>query len=278
MPIVDLHTHTNKSDGALSPNELIQRALDAKIEVLSITDHDTVCAFDEVEIRGVDGLQIIPGVEFSTQWRTIGIHVLGLNVDLSSESLRSGVTYQSAARQLRAEKIAQRLDSAGIPNALSGAQTIAGSSALGRPHFARFLVDCGAVKNVGQAFRKYLGAGKIGDVKQHWAPLDQIITWINDANGIAVLAHPAKYGLTRTKRIALIDDFHELGGQAIEVISGQQDPALTASLATTVNAKNMLASCGSDFHSPHQPWARLGMPLVLPRECRPVWSAWSELN
>lgn len=274
MPIIDLHTHTNKSDGALPPNELVQRAVDAKIDMLSITDHDTVRAFDDLTTPIASAMRIIPGVEFSTQWRTLGIHVLGLNVDLSSAALDCAVTFQSEARCLRAEKIAERLASVGIVDALLGAQVEARGGAVGRPHFARFLVECGAVKDTGQAFKKYLGTGKIGDVKQHWATLEQIIAWIKDANGIAVLAHPGKYGLTRTKRIALIDDFQKLGGEAIEVLSGQQDPALTASLAETASAKNMLASCGSDFHSPNQPWARLGMSLVLPKACRPIWHAW----
>ena len=275
MSIVDLHTHTNKSDGELKPSELIERALDAKVEMLSITDHDSLAAFDELDTRDTTAIRIIPGVEFSTEWRSLGVHVLGLNVNLASPSLQRGVKFQGAARQMRAEKIAHALSAAGVPGALAGAAAIAQGSAIGRPHFARFLVDCGAVKDTGQAFKKYLGAGKIGDVRKHWAELGQIIDWIKGASGIAVLAHPGKYGLTRTKRIALIDEFHALGGEAIEVISGHQDPALTASLASSTNAKHMLASCGSDFHRPGQPWARLGMPLSLPPECQPVWSQWN---
>ena len=125
-----------------------------------------------------------------------------------------------------------------------------------------------------QAFRKFLGAGKAGDVKQHWAPFAQIIDWIRDSGGTAVLAHPGKYGLTRTRRLALVEEFCRLGGQGIEVISGLQDPRLTQSLAEAASVHDLLAACGSDFHRPGQSWAQLGMPLTLPPNCRPVWDAW----
>ncbi|MFT4580902.1 MAG: putative metal-dependent phosphoesterase TrpH [Gammaproteobacteria bacterium] len=274
MPVIDLHSHSDKSDGVLSPNELLEAAFAAGVEVLSITDHDTLKAYQEIE-RSPDSLpHLIPGVEFSTEWKKTGIHVLGLNINVECAAMKHAATVQANARLARAEQIATGLERIGVPDALAGARSFAGQSAIGRPHFAHYLVECGFVKDVGQAFRKYLGAGKIGDVKQHWSSMEQIITWIRDAGGTAVVAHPGKYGLTRTRRVALIEDFKRLGGGAIEVISGHQDPALTASLAASATAAGLLASCGSDFHRPGQPWARLGMPLQLPGECKPVWDAW----
>jgi predicted metal-dependent phosphoesterase TrpH len=174
----------------------------------------------------------------------------------------------------RAEQIAARLERFGVQDSLAGALAIAGDGAVGRPHFARYLVAIEVVKDTAQAFRKYLGAGKAGDVKQHWAPLRQIIEWIRDSGGTAVLAHPGKYGLTLTRRLALVKEFRRLGGQGIEVISGLQDPTLTLSLAAAAAAHDLLAACGSDFHRPGQAWAKLGMPLILPPDCRPVWDAW----
>lgn len=272
--IIDLHTHTTASDGALSPQELWQRAGAAGIDLLSITDHDTVAAYTELEPRTRKLPVLIPGVEFSTTWQTIGVHVLGLNVDLDSDALTAATNFQHAARQRRAEHIAARLARVGVANALVGAREFAAGAGVGRPHFAQHLVRIGLVQDVGQAFKKYLGAGKIGDVKQHWASLEQIIDWIRGANGTAVLAHPGKYGLTRTKRLRLIEDFRQSGGQGIEIISGRQDPALTAALSATAQSKNLLVSCGSDFHRINQPWAQLGMAMTPPPQCRPVWANW----
>jgi predicted metal-dependent phosphoesterase TrpH len=273
--IVDLHTHTNRSDGTLSAIELLQGAVDAGIELLSITDHDTIAAYQDLEVDLTkQSLTIVPGIEFSTKWRTTGVHVLGLNIDLASDAIDAATKFQLDARRLRAERIAERLERAGLADTLPGAMAIAKWGAVGRPHFARHLVDRGVVKNTSEAFKKYLGAGKAGDVKQHWASFEQIIEWIRASGGTPVLAHPGKYGLSRTKRIALIEDFRRYGGQAIEVISGQQDPMLTQSLTATATEHGLLASCGSDFHRVGQPWARLGMPLSLPAACRPVWETW----
>lgn len=272
--IVDLHTHTNASDGSLDAPQLLREATTAGVQLLSITDHDTLAAYAQLPPGGSDAPRIIGGIELSTEWRGCGIHVLGLNVALTSDAMDAATTFQSAARIQRAEKIAERLERAGVVNALDGARTHANGGLLGRPHFARHLVATGFVKDFAQAFRKYLGAGKIGDVKQHWAPLGQIVDWIRDSGGTAVLAHPGRYGLTHTRRNALIADFAALGGTGLELVSGRQEPSLTATLATAATQLGLLASCGSDFHHPGQPWARLGMPLALPPACRPVWDAW----
>ncbi len=272
--LVDLHTHTNASDGTLSPDELLSRSREARIDLLSITDHDTVEAYNRIDVAGGSLPHVVAGVEFSSEWRGIGVQVLGLNIDTSSDAIRCATVAQRSARISRAERIAERLERAGVKNALAGTLAVADGGAPGRRHFACYLVEAGIVKDPGQAFKKLLGAGKAGDVKHQWASLEQIIEWIRGGGGTAVLAHPGKYGLTRSKRLRLFDEFQRLGGQGIEVISGRQDPALTQALAAGAAAAGLLAACGSDFHQPGQPWARLGMPLRLPAECRPVWDAW----
>jgi predicted metal-dependent phosphoesterase TrpH len=272
--IADLHTHTNASDGQLNAQELAAQAAALGIDVLSITDHDTVDADRSIAANAPGLPRIVPGIELSTQWSNCGIHVLGLNIDLGSDALATAIAYQGHARMQRAEQIAGRFERAGVFGTLEGAQMIAGKLIVGRPHFAQYLVDSGHVKDAAQAFRRYLGAGKIGDVKQHWATLTTIIDWIRASGGTAVLAHPGKYGLTRARRTALIEEFKKLGGQGLEIVSGRQDPALTDALAAAAKAHGLLASAGSDFHQPGQPWARLGMPLDLPRGTRPVWEAW----
>ena len=274
---IDLHTHTTVSDGKLSPIELCQRAASRGVEYLSITDHDTCCAYGELETTVSLPVQLIPGIEFSSYWRNTGIHILGLNVKLQSAILQSAIDYQQTARALRAEQIAARLEQHGIDNSLAQVKTIAGNAYIGRPHFAQHLVDIGRVKNVKEAFRKFLGPGKPGDVKENWAPMDQIIGWIRDAGGMAVLAHPAKYGLTWTKLRALLDEFSAAGGVGMEIISGQQQPELTGRLGKLSVQKGLLASCGSDFHRPEDVWSELGRIPDLPAACTPVWRHW-ELN
>jgi predicted metal-dependent phosphoesterase TrpH len=268
--LFDLHSHTTFSDGALTPCELVQRAVESQVDVLAITDHDTVDAYRDLGTTG-ERIRLIHGVEYSTQWESIGIHVLGLNIDLSSDATRAGTQFQTGARMARARRIGSSLEKMGIPDALSGAMGFSVGSYIGRPHFAQYLVSSGKVKTIEAAFKKYLGDGKPGDVKQHWAELSQIIQWIRDANGIPVLAHPLKYKITRSKLKRLLDSFIQAGGQGMEVVSGQQAPRQTAEMARLCEQKNLLASCGSDFHAPGKHWGELGVFTTLPDYVTPVW-------
>ena len=272
--IYDLHSHTNLSDGLLDPTELIDRAITMGVGTLAITDHDTISAFEHIDIQNNHSIKIIPGVEFSTSWKKINVHILGLNLQLESAALKEGVSFQKEARSRRAIMIAEKLNDIGFKESLEGVFNIAKSENIGRPHFAQYLVNIGAVNNIDQAFKKYLGAGKPGDIKNLWAELPQIVKWIKEAGGTAVLAHPKKYKLTSTKLKNLLDDFIIAGGQAIEVISGYQNPEITKDLANLCLEKNLLASCGSDFHRPGEAWAELGHIPKLPSSCKPVWSNW----
>lgn len=270
---IDLHCHTNLSDGSLSPKELIALALERKIDVLAITDHDNIDCHNQISEQHSD-LQLITGIEFSTTWRNMGLHIVGLNMDLKNEELRAGIEFQTKARGVRANLIDQKLHNLGFENCLEGAKRFCSGKQVGRPHFAQYLVEIGAVTNMQQAFKRYLGAGKAGDIKQQWADLETVISWIRGAGGIAVIAHPTKYNMTRTKLCMLIEDFIDFGGEAMEVISGSQKAPITQSMAKICNDYNLLASCGSDFHAPGQPWAALGMVAALPESCQPVWTKW----
>lgn len=271
--IFDLHCHSYFSDGALSPDELIERAKARNVSVLAITDHDTIAGI-EIAHKASEGhgIKIIPGIEFSSQWGRGGVHIVGLGIDVTSPVLRDAIYKQEQARRARSKAIGERLSRAGFPNALQEAQKIAGAGTLGRPHFAQYLVNIGAVKNINAAFKRYLGTGKPADVKYQWPLMDEVIGWIHAAGGVAVLAHPAKYELTRMKMCALIDAFAAAGGDAVEVISGMQPSAVTEDLAKIVEARSLYASCGSDFHAPDQPWQELGSFGNLPVHSRPVWN------
>jgi predicted metal-dependent phosphoesterase TrpH len=219
---IDLHSHTTASDGALEPRELIERAVTQGVKTLSITDHDSIAAYQQLQPQADLPLQLIPGIELSTVWQGISIHVLALNIRLDSVAILTAVSEQGHARAERAELIGARLAKLGIKDAYDGARKLAGKGWIGRPHFARYLVDSGVVPDENRAFRKYLGNGKPGDVKQLWPPLEKIIEWTRDSNGTAVLAHPSRYGLTRSKLNRMLDGFVAAGGQGIEVVSGRQ--------------------------------------------------------
>jgi len=269
----DLHCHTTASDGLLQPQALVDAAAAAGVTHLAITDHDTTLAY-EVLGKLPAGLQLISGIEFSTQWHNIGVHVVGLAFDREHPVIREAVVAQTARREQRAERIAEVLARKGISGCLEGARNLAGRKAVGRPHFAQHLVNIGAVRTVNEAFRKHLGNGKPGDVRQVWPPLEEAVGWILAAGGIPVLAHPSKYDLTRTRLGILLDEFAAAGGRAVEVSSGLQPPNLTRDLAALCNQRGLLASVGSDFHQPGQPWARLGHYARLPEDCQPVWNSW----
>jgi len=272
--IFDLHSHSTLSDGSLTPGELLRRALDHGVGCLAITDHDTVAAYRGLDRKQVDGISLIPGVEFSSCWASLNIHVVGLNIDPDSDALTRAVGQQQEARMNRAAQIAENLRRRGIDGALEGARKFAASDNIGRPHFAQYLIEIGAVVDFGKAFRRYLGRGKAGDVRQFWPTLETVVEWILGAGGTAVLAHPAHYKLSNTRLGLLADEFVAAGGTALEVVSGRQSPDIGRRLADLAAAKSLLASSGSDFHRPGAPWNEVGQASPMPRGCRPVWDSW----
>jgi 3',5'-nucleoside bisphosphate phosphatase len=272
--LFDLHSHSTHSDGSLSPTELIQRAQQAGVDVLAITDHDTVSGITELNDEIPSPLTLLSGVELSTRWASIGVHIVGLNIQLDSSELQDALASQQRARHDRAGIIADKLRKKGFPDLLPAVIKAAGQAPVSRPLFAQQLVEINAVKSIDEAFRKYLGAGKIGDVKSVWPPLEEVVDWVRMAGGTAILAHPDKYRLTHSKLRALVDDFKSAGGEAIEVTSGHQIAYKTKNLSDLCQQNKLYASCGSDFHKPGQHWAELGKHSPLPKECRPVWDLW----
>lgn len=277
--IYDLHSHSSASDGILSPAALVSRAKINNVTALALTDHDTTAGLEEAQEQSrLEGLDLIPGIEFSSQWLGRGIHIVGLNIDPQAPSIQEGVALQAQRRVERAEQIAARLAKAGVEAALEGARSYAVGENIGRPHFARYLVEAGYVSNSNQAFKKYLGAGKPGDIKQCWPEFGEVVRWITDAGGIAVLAHPCKYKMTRSRLCVMVQAFVEAGGTAIEVVSGPQTPNQTRDIAAIALKYDLAASCGSDFHSPGQAWQELGRFPRLPEPLQPVWRQFNQFQ
>jgi predicted metal-dependent phosphoesterase TrpH len=272
--IYDLHTHSTASDGSLTPDELLAFAVANGVDAVAITDHDTLDAYAGISACRSSALQVVPGIELSTTWNGRGIHVVGLNINIKNDTLLGGIARQKSAREKRARTIAERLQRFGVDDAFSSAKAIAGDAPIGRPHFAQHLVSLGLAKDTRAAFRKFLGAGKPGDVKDGWASLEEVIHWIRAAGGTAVLAHPAKYRMTNTKLGLLLKDFRAAGGSAMEVVTGHQAPNVTAILAQLAMDFGLAASCGSDFHDRSQTWSLPGRFTPLPSRLTPVWNQW----
>lgn len=272
--LVDFHTHTTASDGALSPREMLQRASAAGVQLLAITDHDTVAGFEAAAgmVADFPGLDLVSGVEYSCQWSGTAIHVVGLGMDCGHPAMREGLAELREARTERGRKIARRMEQRGFAGALEGALAEAGDSQLGRPHFAAWMVASGHVPDHNTAFDKYLGQGKPGDVKAFWPALDRAVGWITAAGGVAVLAHPLKYNFTRMKLRRLVQAFAESGGGAVEVLSGRQTPDQVARLRGLADEFDLQVSVGSDFHRDGPYSAPLGVELRPFRDCAGVWA------
>jgi len=270
---IDFHMHSTASDGALSPAALMSLCRERGLTRLSLTDHDTLDGVAEAqEVADALGMTLLPGLELSSQWQGMNIHVVGLLPQGAQGSLVAGLEAQAKARVTRGEEIARRMEKLGLHDALAKARAQAGSDRpLGRPDFARAMVADGLVKDMGTAFKKYLGSGKRGDVKAGWPYLSEVVEWINDAGGVAVLAHPLRYGLTRRKRGLLLDAFTAAGGEACELVSGFQNADVTRDLARQLDERGLYGSLGSDFHFPGGPVAPGSMSPVPRTALRPVW-------
>lgn len=269
---IDLHCHSTASDGALPPGDLVRRASEKGVTHLALTDHDTISGLDDASVAAqAVGLSLVAGAELSCLWKSHTIHIVGLDFDTSDHNLNAALERQNDNRWRRAHTIAEKLSRLKIDDMVEKATVKAGGDVPGRPHFARVLVEEGAVKDSAQAFKRYLGAGKAGDVKGFWPPLEDVVQWITRAGGIAVLAHPRKYKLTATKLRALTSDFRQAGGRAIEVSTSGQSSGDLGFLAELCRRENLLASQGSDFHFPGAPWCELGSIMKMPDGLEPVW-------
>jgi len=273
--VYDLHTHSTASDGALSPSELIRRAARAGVKAIALTDHDTTGGLSEAALEaGRQDIVLIAGVEISVTWESRVIHVLGLGIDPNRGALQEGLGALRRFRDWRAEEIGRRLGKAGIEGAYEGARGHSSGGLVGRTHFARFLVDRGHARDVRKVFKHFLVSGKPGHVPGEWAALEEAVSWILDAGGQAVLAHPARYRLTRTGMRKLLDRFRTAGGEGLEVVSGSHSRDDMFKMAAMARDFGLLASAGSDYHGPDQSWLKLGRMPRLPPGTTPIWSQW----
>ena len=279
FPTYDLHSHTLASDGLLTPAALVQRAVEMRVGVLAITDHDTVAGVAEAQAAAREQnlpVHVLAGLEASTLWENHEIHIVGLKVDCEHPALTAFLAQQHQCRLERARMIAERLERARIPDALAGAERLAQGGMITRGHFARYLVEIGKAGNMAQVFKNYLARGKTGYVPPQWCTIKQAIDVIHHSGGYAVLAHPGRYGLSAKWLKRLIAHFAEAGGDAMEVAQCQQAPYERTQLATYARDNQLAGSQGSDFHHPC-PWIELGRKLWLPGGVEPIWERFPTL-
>ncbi|MEL6117541.1 PHP domain-containing protein [Photobacterium sp. SP02] len=274
--LFDLHSHTTASDGRLTPAELVKRATDFRVDVLAITDHDTVAGL-ELAQQAIDAqnlaLKLVKGIEISTVWNNFDIHIVGLNIDPAHADIVSLIAQQAERRTARAVLMGERLAKSQIDGAYEGARALAGDATLTRAHFARWLVEQGHAKTMQAVFKKFLTRGNTGYVPPNWCSIAEAVQAIHAAGGQAVLAHPGRYDMTAKWLKRLLTDFVAATGDAIEVAQPQQAQNERRTLAEYAEQFGLLSSQGSDFHYP-SPWTELGRNLWLPKASVPVWQDW----
>jgi len=271
----DLHCHSVVSDGTLEPEALARRAHANGVELWALTDHDEVDGQQRAAAAAQDlGLDYLSGCEISVSFAGVTVHIVGLGFDAGDAALRAGLAATRGGRDARAREMSEGLARVGIRNAFEGALKYAGNPALiARTHFARHLVDTGVCSDTNEVFRNYLTEGKPGYVPHRWAALGDAVRWITGAGGMAVIAHPGRYRFTPTEEYALFSEFVAHGGRGVEVVTGSHTSAEYAKYADMALEFDLLASRGSDFHSPGESHTDLGTLPDLPGQLTPVWSA-----
>ncbi len=269
----DLHCHSVVSDGTLTPEALAERAKANGVELWALTDHDEIGGQKRAAAAAkAQGMHYLTGVEISVTFIGKTVHIVGLGFDADNESLNSGLIQTRGGRGQRAMDMAAGLAKVGIQGAYEGALKYAGNHELiSRTHFARFLVETGVCRDTNEVFRKYLTEGKPGYVEHRWATLKDAVTWITQAGGMAVIAHPARYKFTANEEFALFTEFKGHGGRGVEVVTGSHSAAEYITYAATSKEFGLAASRGSDFHSPDESHTELGTLPFLAGELTPVW-------
>ena len=270
----DLHCHSVVSDGTLTPEALAARAHANGVELWALTDHDEIGGQQRALAAAQSvGLRYLTGVEISVTFAGETVHIVGLGFDATDEQLSEGLRNTRGGRDLRARDMADQLAKVGIPGAYEGALKYVGNPELiSRTHFARFLVETGACKDTPEVFRKYLTEGKPGYVAHRWAALGDAVRWITQAGGVAVVAHPGRYKFSPTEEYALFTEFKTHGGQGVEVVTGSHTVAEYAEYADLAKELDLVASRGSDFHSPTESRTDLGQLPFHSAQLTPVWA------
>ncbi len=270
MKIVDLHVHSNKSDGSFSPTELVNYAIEKGLSAFALTDHDTVDGLDEaIEAAKGKEIEVIPGIEFSTEYEGKDIHIVGLYIDYKCEAFTKQIQDFVDSRIDRNKKMCGNLQKAGIAISYEKLLEAFPDAVITRAHYAKYLLDHGAVKSMPEAFDKYLG-----DHTRYFVPREKVtpmqaVQLILDAGGIPVLAHPTLYHMSDKRLALLLYRLKEAGLVAMECIYSTYTPSEERHMKALAAKYGLLPSGGSDFHGTTKPKLDLATgygKLVIPEE------------
>ncbi|NOT64624.1 MAG: PHP domain-containing protein [Methylotenera sp.] len=280
MPFkIDLHAHSNISDGLFTPAELVAHAASQGINILALTDHDDVSGLAAArEAAAEHNMQLINGVEISVTWKKRTLHIVGLKIDPENLTLKNALDSVRVGRDLRAQEMGEGLAKAGILDAYNGVKLLANQSIITRMHFARFLVENNHAKDAKSVFKKYLVKGKPGFVDHQWMNLEQAVSLITASGGTAVIAHPGRYDLGSVNMLELMHEFRSYGGTAIEVVTGSHTPPQYQQFAKIAHQFGLMSSQGSDYHGKGISFMEMGRLPALPSNCVPVWQDWPEVG
>jgi predicted metal-dependent phosphoesterase TrpH len=274
----DLHCHSTVSDGTLSPEALAARAQANGVQLWALTDHDEIDGLASArDAAFAHGLDFLTGTEISVTFAGETVHIVGLGFDADDPQLAAGLIATRGGREQRAQQMAADLARVGIRGAFEGALKYVGNPELiSRTHFARFLVETGVCGDTGEVFRRFLTDGKPGFVPHRWARLGDAVRWITEAGGVAIVAHPGRYRFSPTEEYALFTEFQAHGGEGVEVVTGSHTLSEYARYADLARELGLVASRGSDFHSPGESRIDLGQLPPLPAGLTPVWERLAE--
>ncbi len=271
----DLHCHSVVSDGTLTPEALAKRAKANGVELWALTDHDEISGQARaLAAAKAQDMQYLTGTEISVTFAGQTVHIVGLGFDHEDAGMQHGLRKTRGGRCERAQEMSQGLAQVGIHGCYEGVLKYVGNPELiSRTHFARYLVESGVCADTHEVFRKYLTDGKPGFVPHRWASLKEAVQWITDAHGIAVIAHPGRYNFNPNEEYAFFTEFKNHGGQGVEVVTGSHTTAEYVKYGDMAKEFDLLASRGSDFHSPEESRIDLGTLPWLPGQLTPVWEA-----
>lgn len=268
--VYDLHTHSTASDGIFRPSDLVERAVEKKVDYLALTDHDTTQGLQEaIDASSKYNLTLIPGIELSVKWQFYEIHIVGLNIDPENEKLQNRLIQQQESRKTRLMQMLDKMTESGIEGTESIIQSFKSGDHVGRPTVAKFLLENNYCENFKQAYSRLNRGGDL-HVEPNWELMQYALKWITDAGGIPVLAHPGSYGLDKPGFSGILRDFQKYGGQAVEVCYGPCSNANVSRWSYYARKFSLHGSIGSDFHRPSR-GIELGRVKKLPDGIPGVW-------
>jgi predicted metal-dependent phosphoesterase TrpH len=259
MPGIDLHTHSNRSDGTFTPAEVVRRAHDLGLEVVALTDHDTTAGLDEAIAMGLElGVEVVPGVEFSAEYDRTSVHVLCYWPDVDQPELQAELQRLRDDRFRRGERMVEKLQALGFEISFERVAQIAGGGNIVRPHVAQAMVEAGIVDTERDAFDLYIADGKPAHVPKHALDPVDAVRLILDAGGICVLAHPGMWGDQTSVPEELIERMAAAGMQGLEVDHTDHDEDKRAHYGKLALRLGVIPTGGSDCHGDRYDPIRLG--------------------